>query len=788
MRALSRAFAALAAVGVTAAGVATLTTTPALAAPGSVVVSQVYGGGGNSGAPFANDFVELFNRSSAPVALDGWSVQYASATGTGPFGSNAVALSGTLAPGQYHLVQLAGGANGAALPAPDTTGTANMSGSAGKVALVRSAEGLACNGGSLPCTPEQTALIADLVGYGTANYSEGAAAPTLSNTTAGLRKAGGCTDTDVNGSDIEAGTPAPRNRATAAAPCGDVEPTPTPTPTVTPTVTPTPTPTTAPCETPATHQIAQVQGSGDASPLAGQTVRVEGVVTADFQETNQLSGFFLQDPTPDADPATSDGLFAFARASFKDVKVGDRVLVTGRVVEFNGWTELTSVTAVDVCGTGTIAPVKQSLPRAEGKTFEPVESMLVTFPEVLSVSDHYNLARYGEINLSSEGRIYQPTDRPGVDPALNARRTLLVDDGSGVENPPVTPHTDPRVVRLGDTTLGVTGVMGYGFGKYRLQPTKPISFLRTNPRLPKPFPVIGNVTVASFNTLNWFTTLGSRGASNAEEQQRQLTKLVAALKGMNADVVGLMEVQNNGQTAVQALVDALNAEVGAGTYAALAHPYPGTDLIHVAMIYKPAKVQLVGAAQSSTDPVFRRPPLIQTFRRVQGGQPFTVLVNHYKSKGCDEEATGPDADQGDGQSCYNGERVRQAQATLGLIESLDLPNPLVLGDLNAYGEEDPIDTLEAGGLTSVTKKFVPAPLRYSYLFEGQIGELDHALVGRQLLKRVTSATIWHINADEPRALDYNMEFNPPGLYKPDAFRSSDHDPVIVGLTIPGGRG
>ncbi|MBG0817664.1 ExeM/NucH family extracellular endonuclease [Planomonospora sp. ID82291] len=794
MRALSRAFAALAAVGVTAAGVATLTTTPALAAPGTVVISQVYGGGGSGGAPFANDFVELFNRSAAPVSLDGWSVQYGSATGTGTFGSNLVPLSGTLAPGQYHLLQLAGGATGAALPAPDGTGAVNMSGSAGKVVLARSADGLACNGGSVPCTPEQTALIADLVGYGTANYAEGAAAPVLSAATAGLRRDHGCADTDVNAADIEAAVPAPRNRATAPAPCGDAEPTPTPTatatPTATPTVTPTatPSPTTAPCETPATHQIAEVQGSGDASPLAGKTVRVEGVVTGDFQEPNQLSGFFLQDPTPDADPATSEGLFAFARSSFTDVEVGDRVLVTGRAVEFNGWTELSPVTAVDVCGTGTISPAKQRLPRPEGATFEPVENMLVTFPEPLAVSDHYNLARYGEINLSSEGRIYQPTDRPGASAALNARRTLLVDDGSGAENPPAVPHTDPRAVRLGDTTLGVTGVMGYGFGKYRLQPTKPVRFLRTNPRLPKPFPVVGNVKVASFNTLNWFTTLGSRGASTAEEQQRQLAKLVAALKGMDADVVGLMEVENNGQTAVQALVDALNAEVGAGTYAALAHPYPGTDVIHVAMIYKPARVRPVGAAQSSTDPVFRRPPLIQTFRRPQGGQSFTVLVNHFKSKGCDEDATGADADAGDGQSCYNGERVRQARATLDLIGRLDLSDPLVLGDLNAYGEEDPIDTLEAGGLTSVTKRFVPAPLRYSYLFEGQVGELDHALVGGRLLKRVTGATIWHINADEARFLSAIGQGHRDDMHEPNAFRASDHDPVIIGLTLPGGRG
>ncbi|MGI5291706.1 ExeM/NucH family extracellular endonuclease [Nonomuraea polychroma] len=538
-----------------------------------------------------------------------------------------------------------------------------------------------------------------------------------------------------------------------------------------------------PCDTPATHRVAQVQGAGDATPLAGQTVRVEGVVTGDFQRTDQLSGFFLQDMRPDADPKTSEGLFAFARESFKDVKVGDRVLVTGRAIEFNGWTELSPVTAVDVCGAGSVAAQSYTLPAAQNSGgLEPVENMLLAFPQPLTVSDHYNLGRYGEVTLSSQGRLYQPTDRPGADPALNARRSLLVDDGSNRENP----ATLPPIVRAGDVAIGLTGVLGYGFGKYRLQPTKPVDYKNLNPRLPKPLPVIGNVKVASFNTLNWFTTLRSRGATTVAEQQRQLAKLVAALKGLDADAVGLMEVQNNGQTALQALVDAVNAEVGAGTYAALAHPYPGTDAIQVGLIYKPGKLTPVGKAKASQDPVFSRPPLIQTFRRKSGSQPFTVVVNHLKSKGsC--PSSGPETDQGDGQGCWNPTRVTQAKALLGIIEEQELPNPIVLGDLNAYGEEDPIETLEAGGLASVTKKFVPAPQRYSYVFNGFAGELDHALVGKQLLKRVTGATIWHINADEPRILDYNTEYNPPGLYKPDAYRSSDHDPLVVGLTLPSAR-
>ena len=201
---------------------------PAVAVSPNVVISQVYGGGNNTGATYRNDFVEVFNRGAAAVSLTGMSVQYASATGTGTFGSNGVAtLSGTLSAGQYYLVQLAGGTtNGIALPTPDATYTSpNLSGTGGKVVLVNSASGLACNGGSDPCDSSETALIIDLVGYGTANFFEGAAAPTLSNSTAAFRAAGGCTDTDNNSSDFAAATPSPRNTATALAPCaGDAAP------------------------------------------------------------------------------------------------------------------------------------------------------------------------------------------------------------------------------------------------------------------------------------------------------------------------------------------------------------------------------------------------------------------------------------------------------------------------------------------------------------------------------------------------------------------------------------
>ncbi|WP_339154718.1 ExeM/NucH family extracellular endonuclease [Actinomadura luteofluorescens] len=531
------------------------------------------------------------------------------------------------------------------------------------------------------------------------------------------------------------------------------------------------------CGIPADHQIAEVQGSGSTTPFAGQTVRVEGVVTADLQRSDQLKGFFVQDPTPDADPRTSDGLFVY---SATDVAVGDRVLVTGKAVEYNGLTELSPVSAVDVCGTGKVAPTAVRLPLKDGAGLEQYEGMLLRFGQRLTATETYQLGRYGQITVSAGGRLFQPTDGHGTTQAGNDARRLLVDDGSNVQNPATIPYTDPRVLRIGDATTGLTGVLTYQFGAYTLQPTRPARFDNANPGRKRPQNVGGDVRVASFNTLNWFTTLDRRGADTAEEQERQLAKLTAALRGLDADVVGLMEVENNGDTAVGAIVDRLNRAAGAGTYTWVRHPYPGTDEIHVALIYRPSKVTPVGDARSSQDPVFDRPPLVQTFRPRAGGTAFTMLVNHLKSKGCGG-ATGPDQDQGDGQGCYNARRVAQAGAVADLAAGV--PNPLVVGDLNAYTAEDPVKALTGAGLVGQTQRFVRPSQRYSYVFDGQSGELDHALAGRALSRRVTGATIWHINSDEPVFLDYNTEYNPPAFYRPDAFRSSDHDPVLLGLDL-----
>ncbi|MCM5681905.1 ExeM/NucH family extracellular endonuclease [Schlegelella sp. S2-27] len=863
----------------------------------NVVISQVYGGGGNSGAPLTHDYVELFNAGSQPVSLAGWSVQYASAAGS--TWSVTPLSSAVLQPGQYYLVQQAAGAgSGSALPAPDAAGGAAMSARSGKVALVSS--GMALSGAS----PSGATLV-DLVGYGGAGHFEGSsAAPALSNTTAALRTAAGCTDTQQNGIDFSSGVPAPRNSATAAAPCGGAVNAPivASCPTLnmvagtTRTVEATardadgivisadlagplpagvrvadfsaatgpggwaglllevagstpqgsyPVPLswrnnqgqTADCtvllNVSSLTRIPTVQGTGATSPLVGATVTTEGVVTL---LTN--NGFFLQDATGDGNPATSDGLFVFTGtgAGAPRPAVGSLVRLTGRVSEFNTGasgnavtsarpvTQLGSVSELTMVRSGVaVAPTPVALPASGGDALERYEGMLVTLPGPITVSQNYFLGRYGQLTMSVGGRLETPTNRlrPGPQAQAlaeeNARRSFLLDDATGAQNPTPIPYIGAdNTVRAGDTVASLTGVLDYGLAtssnagiaSYKLHPSVVPSFTRNHPRSAMPETVGGNVRVASFNVLNYFTTftdgtnadgqagqgctLGDstaagncRGASNAQEFERQRRKIVEAMVAIDADVFGLMEIQNNGMTAAQNLVDALNARLGTTVYAVVPDPATGTgtDAIKVAMIYKPGRLSLAGSSVSDDDAVHNRPPLAQVFEAANGER-FAVVVNHFKSKGCDG-ATGADADQGDLQGCWNALRVQQARALGEFIVAVQAlgatEDVLVIGDLNAYAQEDPVVELTGRGYVDEIARH--NGFGYSYVFDGAAGRLDHALASASLSPKVTRAIEWHINADEPSVIDYNLEFKPQDLYAPTAYRSSDHDPVVVGLNL-----
>ena len=794
----------------------------AAAAPASaaVMISQVYGGGGNAGAPLTNDFVELHNSGNAAVSLTGWSVQYASAAGATWAGAQSTPLTGSIPAGGYYLVQLGAGANApASLPAPDAIGTTLMSATAGKVALVNTSTALT---GSCPITDPS---VVDFVGFGgNASCSETAPAPAPSNTTALTRASVGdsCLDSGNNGTDFAALAPLPRNSASPAQPCrgGGGNP------------------------TPVDAKIYDIQGSGAQSPLAGKAVTTTGVVT----RVNS-NGFFIQDLTGDGNAATSDGIFVFANpATYPAVAVGNLVGVTATVTEFNTGalpttatptptvTELTSVSSVSQIGSGyVIAPTPVTLPEAVEGELERYEGMLVTLNGPFTVAQNFFQGRFGQLTLGFNGRLETPTNRhrPGaMAQALadeNARRSIILDDGSSLQNPSPTPYLDVTTAlpRAGDSVGSITGVIDFGLatssnpgpGDYKVHPTVAPTFTIANPRTSAPAPVGGTIKVASFNVLNFFTTfadgstadgqtgqgctLGTtvsagncRGASNLAEFQRQRAKIVEAMAAVNADVLGLMEIQNNGNGAAQNLVDALNTRVGAGTYVTTALPGQGTgtDAIRVAMIYKPSRLTAVGAPVSDTDPVNNRPTLAQTF--LAKGERFTLLVNHLKSKGSCPLPGDPDAagntDGGDGQGCWNAQRLQQAQRLRTFVATLQSSsgtgNALLIGDFNAYAQEDPIYNLTSSGYIDQVGRF--NAFGYSYVFDGAAGRLDHALSTLGLSTKVTGVAHWHINADETSLADYNLEFKAPGCstcapdpYKPTPYRSSDHDPVVVGLNL-----
>ena len=583
----------------------------------------------------------------------------------------------------------------------------------------------------------------------------------------------------------------------------------------------TPPPVSMVCGEPSTL-ISEVQGPGMQSPIQGQEVAVEAIVTASYQATNQLRGFFIQEAESDwdDDPRTSEGVFVFA--SSPQVNVGDRVRLRGTVTEFFDLTQIAQVTALEVCDTDVPLPpaVVMSLPVDDVDDFEFVEGMRVTFEQTLTVNEVYQLGRFGEFTLA-QGRRFIPTEvvLPGAEAQAlteaNLRNQIKVDDASNVQNPdpiiyPYPGLTAENTLRIGDTTTGLTGVINYNFGEYKLLPTETPVFAGTNPRTPEPVYTPGaDLRLASFNVLNYFNGDGqgggfptARGARNAFELERQEAKLVAAIRAMNADVVGLMEIENDGFdefSAIAQLVNRLNEDeeeslhydfisVGSGPI--------GDDAIAVGLIYRPEQVSPVNGAKvlSSSNslldedgvPYFddglSRPMLVQTFKHLNTGDRFTVAVNHLKSKGGGNCANFDDCDSGDGQANYNNTRTRATIAMLDFLSDMEGDDVLIMGDLNAYSMEDPIRVLEEGGYLNLNEDGY-----HSYVFDGQSGNLDHALATPSLANKVLRTQAWNINTDEPLALEYGTRFKSTSqiesLYAPTPYRSSDHDPVIIDLRL-----
>lgn len=594
--------------------------------------------------------------------------------------------------------------------------------------------------------------------------------------------------------------------------------------------------------------ISAIQGSGDASDLVGQTVVVEAIVTGDYQNGDDdsfrdLGGFFLMEEgaDQDADAATSEGLFVFEGNddTLSDVSAGDQVRVLGTVVERFGKTSI-EVQEIRIEEAEAVDPlslaVSTTLPDADGR--EALEGMLVTIEEALTFSESFDYEAFGEALFTTDGPVFQFSQLNTPDVAGNtayqeevADRSITIDDGTNGGRADFSPITlpDGRVITapddfyMGQSVDDLTAIFDFDFGEYRLRLPEDVFFDlddSSNPVTTEPEDVGSAYKVASLNVLNYFTTIDGltdngndpRGADSIEELARQTDKLVETILGMESDVIGLIEIENDfagTEFAIQTLVGEINAELGSDDWAFVdpGTEFVGDDAIAVAFIYDTTTTGLVGDAaildtDAFLDPLgtgtggdeFNRAALAQTFTDLESGGNFTAAVNHFKSKG---SLTGApeDVDQGDGAGNNNATRTAASQELAAWLETdptgSDDEDVLILGDLNAYARETPITALEDAGYTNLASAFEGDDVA-SFRFSGQIGTLDYALANEALNGQVTGATTWNTNSDTPVIFDYNLDGTftsqdrptDQGLFDGESpLRASDHDPVIVGLSL-----
>ncbi|MRK02917.1 ExeM/NucH family extracellular endonuclease [Aeromicrobium sp. S22] len=822
---------------VAAASLVALPATSASAAPADhVVINEVYVNGGSAGQTYKTKFVELYNPTDRAVDISTWSLQYRSGGSGSAFAATTkYDLTGVIQPGRHFLVAGgSNGANGADLPTPDQTTTLAPAAGGGTIALVGSTDLLPAITGNVKGSPSASNDIVDLIGFGTTNTFETAAAPGPGTTTnARSINRTGFADTDDNSADFTLSAVGGATPTACGASC------------------------VLPVPAPLTGTIAQIQGEGPQSPQQRGAATTRGVVTAVYR-TGGFNGAFIQTAGTGGSidlgaQDASDGIFVFGSSFAAAVAKGDFVEVTGTVAEFQGMTQLTGPTwTVLTDEHAPVAPAKVVFPLSEEQK-ESLEGMLLAPQGDYTVTNNFTTNQYAEIGLAPGTKPFDnPTNKvaPGADAVAlakkNAADLITLDDGAslnflsaanqGIALPWLRADNEVRVGARVSFTDSV--VLDYRNNSWKLQPqqqltadgTEPVTFSSTRKAAPED--VGGQVKLATFNVLNYFTTTGvdyvdgapgractyfndrdgnrvttnacgspsassgngPRGAADQANLARQQAKIVNAINTLDADVVSLEEIENSAKlglprdTALDGLVAALNAEAGEGTWAAVPSPATvpttGEDVIRTALIYRPATIKPVGTSTILDDPAFAsaRAPLAQTFTQVDrpASGTFSVIVNHFKSKGSGD---GANADQGDGQGASNAARVQQATALVDFARAVEeragTDAVFLTGDFNAYNREDPVRIIEEAGFVNVAAE---RTTKETYQFDGGVGSLDHVFASAAADATITGADIWNINAYESVAREYSRyNYNATDLYDASPFRASDHDPEIVGF-------
>ena len=536
----------------------------------------------------------------------------------------------------------------------------------------------------------------------------------------------------------------------------------------------------AQCPVP-TASIASVQGDATKSPMRKQTVTVQGIVTLIQSD----EGLYIEEPGSDNDSRTSNAIFIQSTDLPTGVQPGSVISARGMVSELGkGYFSLTAVIRVDEliqCATGRTLPLTTvSLP-LDNSGREALEGMRIQIDEALVVTNAYQLGR-GNLTLSANGIQFVPTEimAPGPDTAgLLAQNKAFALPATLAES-----TDDPGLLISGSPISHITGVMAHDGRALRVS----LESLTTgsDPGFALPGAAqAGTLRIVGMNLHNYFNGDGKgqgfptpRGAKTLDGFENQRDRIGAAIKVLDPHVLGVMELENDGFGPDSAAADFIQlAHDATGKSWAVTRPAgdnTGTDKITVGLFYRSDQLEAIGPAQTLTGPEFRRSrqPLAQVFKMLPDGEIILVVINHLKSKGSCLES-GEDADQKDGQGCWNPMRLASAKKMSAWVKSIAAStgtgNILILGDMNAYRNEDPINAIRDAGFTELMDK--EQGQIYSFVYFGQHGTLDYAFSSDALLPNVEQAFIWHVNA----ALPANMKLPQAWL------RFSDHDPVVVDI-------
>ena len=533
--------------------------------------------------------------------------------------------------------------------------------------------------------------------------------------------------------------------------------------------------------------IPQIQGLGSSSVYVNQVVKTTGIVTARFIGSNKIGGFFMQDPVGDNNPLTSDGIFV--STSTDNVAVGDNVEITGTVTETGGRTQLGTITGTNILSSKNTIPVVEVVYNPDTWNWKQYEGMLIQFDQTLYVNNNSRLLSLGQLTLGTT-RLYTPTNQfvHGTADytallAFNAKAQLILDDGITTGNyTPIQFADASGTRRTGERITNLQAVVDYSNSAYTIYPaTTPVFYGNPRPTAPSD---LGNYNLkVCASNLDYYlpTNFGQGyGAANATQAAQQQLKIVAGLLAIDADIYGLMEVEE-GQKALTDLVTAMNAATVAGRYG-FVNDGGGMDgtYIKVGYLYRTDKVTPYLNLQNTNSPSPYDRKKVQAFTLNSNNERFIFSLNHFKAKtGC--PTSGTDTDQGDGQGCWNTTRVLESTSITNLIANnltyYGDDDVLIMGDLNSYGKEDPVEKLIQNGYTDMHRVF-HADSAYSYVYDGEAGYLDNVLASPTMKSQITGVSVFHVNTDEPTMFEYS------GLaYQPDMYRYSDHDPVVVGLSL-----